>query len=1036
MWNFLWALFFTVASAVLNPFRAPDGPTGATEDDFSAGNADEGTRVPKAYGSPWMPPKSHWDGHFRREQVTEDGPRRYGLFGPKAKIPQGFRYFLGVHNIVCSAFDSIIALKFDGKIGWRGNVAGGGQIRVNKEHLFGGLEPGRGGGVSGRIDVLDGNPNQQRNDYLMSAPAMGTDVIPAFRRVGSLVWRHFYWGASEFFRSPLVKPVAINVHGGNWYPEKARINPHFSTENNSIYIALDVSPSMDGFRLQSAKIAIGEFLRSMKGTRNNVMIVAWSGVVDASMQRLRCDDEDYDALATFVDGLTVGDDTRFDAGVELAPAFFDAAEGGSTSISIDGYLGQAISGELFGIGRAQEVPRRVVLFLTDGGTQQFSADLAVATLDSIAGVETYCFNVDHPDTFYTAQLDNTPQDGIPILSGTNANAIKDALSGAFLNHVDMNAAHIYRDVLIDETSGGDGDYSKAGASFTPAADLFYDEGFGLTIQWGSQTNDEFQQELGRHVDANVYRDRQTGLWEINPIRDNFDTDDLYIFGDGGIGIESWSDANKPEQLELPTSVTVSYIERETGVEGAVTLHNGDALRINKGVVRLDEVPVYRGISLRSLATRVCERDLRARTLPLRSGAFYPLYLPIDINLGTPIIVADPTMWNDSFVARVTEIVDSDGRDNRVLVKFLEDKFGLPLEVLIEEEEISQPNLNAQPSDVRLVEEMPYRALTDLYGQTAVDVGLATSPGAGQFHATGQSPSETHEEIQVTTSEDGGTNWIDSHRVVFASVATLKTNLSRAADDRTADIEVLDSLGNVAVGSLCLIGSEYLRVDGMEVNGSLVTVTFGRGCLDTVPVEHVAESNVIFWEGATATDDSVYQAAEVLDVRLRPITSQDILQLDDAPNDQITFASRAIRPYPPGDFKVDGEYSDDRLFDGSADLTWSHRDRKQQTTGTPEDHSAGNIGPESGVTYQVRVKEYDNSDTLISTLIDTNVGSVTSHTVAPTPSAAASYLTFEVVSLRDGYESWQVPVIRMTAAVRTTESGIDRTTEAGSIRTLE
>nr|WP_255733146.1 vWA domain-containing protein [Ruegeria sp. Ofav3-42] len=900
---------------------------------------------------------------------------------------------------------------------------------MNKPTLFGGEE--REGGVSGAVDVLDGNPQQGRNNYLVR---LFGALIPAYRGVASLVFRRPYLGNNPYLKEIKVKAKCIAAHGDNWYPEKSHIRPSLFSENNSIYIAIDVSGSMNGGRLQNAKSAISAFLEGLKGSRNSVEIVAWSESVKASTRRLKAGDADYDALIAFVNGLTAEGGTNFDAAVSQAGGFFAAAE--SRTLSNSGYLGGGISQALTGTGPVTEVPRRVVLFLTDGAPSNIgSADDAAATLAAIGGVETYAFNIDTPDTTYTAKLDNTSSDGVPVVSGGNPSAIKDALSGAFLSHVDMNPSHILRDLIVDTSSGGSGSAADIGDSFRAVADTLYDEGFGLSIVWDAdKTRDDFKQEIERHIDGYVYVDRQTGKWEIKLVRDDFDVENLPRFGDGGIGIVEWLEASTPEQWELPNQITVRYSKRSSGDYGSVTLTNLAALRAT-GVINNEEVD-YPGISEYGVGSRVCQRDLVARTTPLMTGAFWAKYLPADLNIGSEIVVADAAMGIKPTVIRITHTEDSDGRDNRVLVRFAQDKSAIVNEALVADEEEVFVETRALPSSPRFVEEMPYYVLVGEFGQSDIDGELEREPDLGQFHATCKRPSGNHVDAQVTVSSDNGANWIDAHQIDFAPVATLQTSLSRAADDLTADIDAVDGLGGIEAGSLCQIGSEYLRVDKFEVNGQLVTVTFGRACLDTVPEQHAAGQKVIFWDGVAESDDTRFLASEIIDIRLRPQTSTDVLEIDDAETDQVTFASRAIRPYPPGKFTADGEYTDGRLFGGSVDLAWAHRDRTAQTTGDPEDHTHGNIGPEAGVTYQVRVREYTSANALISTLIDINVGSATSQTVAPEPSASAAYLTFEVASQRGSYESWQVPKIKMKTTARTTEGGADRTTEGGQKRSLE
>ena len=128
-------------------------------------------------------------------------------------------------------------------------------------------------------------------------------------------------------------------------------------------------------------------------------------------------------------------------------------------------------------------------------------------------------------------------------------------------------------------------------------------------------------------------------------------------------------------------------------------------------------------------------------------------------------------------------------------------------------------------------------------------------------------------------------------------------------------------------------------------------------------------------------------------------------------------SRAVRPYPPGDLKVDGvSYPEgdsdgvtDPGYDGVNELTWSHRDRLQQTDGNLYDYTEGNIGPEDGTTYLLQAEGYNSTGASTGVFIDKNVGLVTSYEFGsddPEPPVGTAQVVVRVYSVRDGYRSWQ------------------------------
>lgn len=138
--------------------------------------------------------------------------------GSSKKVTIGYKYYLGMHMILCHGpVDSITKIVAGEKEAWTGNVTTNQQIIVNNPELYGGEK--KEGGVSGKVDFMMGGPTQAKNDYLIAQ--LGS-VIPAFRGVVSAVLRCCYVAAM----SPYVKPWAFLVKrcpARTWYPATAEI---------------------------------------------------------------------------------------------------------------------------------------------------------------------------------------------------------------------------------------------------------------------------------------------------------------------------------------------------------------------------------------------------------------------------------------------------------------------------------------------------------------------------------------------------------------------------------------------------------------------------------------------------------------------------------------------------------------------------------------------------------------------------------------------------------------------------------------------
>lgn len=194
----------------------------------------------------------------------------------------------------------------------------------------------------------------------------------------------------------------------------------------ALYIALDSSGSMGEMtgngktRWENARSAVVTFLEALREAtgRVDIQLVLWGGqtaneFARSSIVRRSATSSDIDALIAFMPSTTIGYGTAFRAAVADAPAFFDDSPP-----------------EL----------RRVSMFITDGEPSYWdgstwvtgeaanaNATLAGATLLDIENLSAYAFNIDLENTEQTAKLDNTAWDGVPVLDGSDPDALASIL---------------------------------------------------------------------------------------------------------------------------------------------------------------------------------------------------------------------------------------------------------------------------------------------------------------------------------------------------------------------------------------------------------------------------------------------------------------------------------------------------------------------------------------------------------------------------------------------------------------------------------
>ncbi len=923
--------------------------------------------------------------------------------GGSKKQTIGYNYFLGMHLVLARQIDALLQIKMASKPAWRGVLANGRGV-VHQPELFGGQK--REGGFSGAFDLLDGDNAQPINDYLQSQHGA---LTTAYRGVASLVFRRPNIGANSA-RLPDMEFKLCNfagIHRG-WEVPTALINAEASGGGAAIYITFDTTMSMgENNKLETAKTALAALMRSLKGTSNSVRLVAFSNVIHDAIERFECTDANYEELALWMEAyteLSFGGDWTL--AVASAPAFF------ATDASIPRNLGTGVLGSpgLFGLGTgsaSSEARRKIVIFISDGGPTPSTVAPAAATLNSIPNVEVFCINIQDPDISYALVLDNTPSDGVPVVGSGDPYFLLSALSGATLMWADMNPAHIIRCLWTDPMRGGVAQESEIGDSFVEAANLFYAERFGLSVPFrGADLVESDRLEVERHADAVSYRSRRTGKIELKVIRNDYDPEDLPVL-DSSIILE-WSGLEKATRSETPNQLTVVYTKRDNGETASITNTNIAGVR-RAGRVIPGEPVEYPFCTVASLAKRLCLRDLSVQDRPLLSGTLRLAYLPQELEIGEPFIINEPILGINNVIVRVLNSQEGDGTDNSVLISVTEDRYAMPL--LSDGEgtiPTTLPTPRAEPSPFRVVQETPYYLMVLDQTQAEVDSALVDEPDLGTLLATGTKSTPAH--LNITVANDLGAGYEAAGDVNFSpSIVTLSA-LSSEADDVVVTVPLSSELNGILPNSLAVIGTEIIRIDDFTDNGSNIDITIGRGCLDTVPVAHAIDARIVFIQNVDPLDTQ-YISGDVLSVKLLTNLNSEKLSLFSAPVDTVTMASRAIRPYPPGRFKLSGSYEQNRLV-GDVVLSWVHRDRTMQTTLVPEDHDDAGIGPEVGVTYRVTVTALDALGDEISTVTDVNVGSTTTYDWNDTtalPSATVK-LRFAVASVRGGYESWQKPSI--------------------------
>lgn len=573
-------------------------------------------------------------------------------------------------------------------------------------------------------------------------------------------------------------------------------------------------------------------------------------------------------------------------------------------------------------------------------------------------------------------------------------------AGEWMNYIKniqaMNGAHILYEAATNAEWGRGLDPSVLNLdSYRVAADTLFNEGFGLCLRW-SRTDQvsSLVQSVLDHIGGAQYLDRTTGLITLRLIREDYDVNALPLFTpDSGL-ISILEDTNSSADI-APNEIVVKWHDPITDSDGQVREQNLASIQSQQSVN--SQSREYLGLPTSALARRVALRDLRSTAGGLKR---YKVQLdrrarslaPADV-----FRVSDPARGISNIVLRVGDVDDGRQTEGVITISGVQDVFGLPASGFTEEQNSgwTPPDSTARPVQAARLLEIPYRDLVRAVGAAEASVRPVD---ACHLAAVALRPTTTSLAYVLESRPDGADKYITAGTGSWAPTGTVVGTLSRTAT--TVALDWAFNLAAVEIGGEALIDDEIVRVDAVDLETN--TITIARGCVDTIPQLHAAGARVWFVEGDTAGDRTEYLPFETVFAKLLTRTSSQQLDPAFAPEMSIVMAQRQGRPYVCGNVKVNGQ-AWFNVVPTSADwvVTWSHRDRITQQDQLV-DHTAADIGPETGVTYTARV--YNALGTLVRTYSGISANSWSYPRTTQQADGLTGMFTVVLLAVRGGLES--------------------------------
>lgn len=522
---------------------------------------------------------------------------------------------------------------------------------------------------------------------------------------------------------------------------------------------------------------------------------------------------------------------------------------------------------------------------------------------------------------------------------------------------DMNPAHIIRECLTDPDWGmGYPESDMDDAFFTAAADTLYSEGMGISLLWDkSKDLSDFVEDILKHIQGSLYISRSTGKFVLKLTRADYSIGSLITLNEDSIN--KITDFKRSSVGELINSVTVIYWDASTGNDGSVTVQ--DIALISQQQAVISTKKQYPGFTTGANAVRAASTELKALSTPLASATIYATRKAASLNIGDCFILEWPRYGVVQVVCRVTSVELGSLDSNIVKLSVIEDVFAQVSAVYAAPPQSGWVNPNSAPAPCpyHCLIEAPYWELMQWMGETQAKA-LPTT--AAYFAITGVRPTSDARNAKIY-SDFTGSGFEDRGVVNFCPTAVVAVDISY-----TATVLPLSSgvdIDLVKTKTYAVMGGEIIYITAISSS----SMTVGRGCLDTVPLEHAAGVRVFFADEMFSSDSVEYATGEICRNKLLPTTGKGVLAIASATDQTSTAVGRAAKPYPPQQFRINGvPYPSAFRFDTELVVNWAHRDRLQQTA-TIIDTLFGSIGPEAGTTYTIEI--LNNSDSQIFSSTD-------------------------------------------------------------------
>ncbi|MCU4601853.1 phage tail protein [Acinetobacter ursingii] len=515
----------------------------------------------------------------------------------------------------------------------------------------------------------------------------------------------------------------------------------------------------------------------------------------------------------------------------------------------------------------------------------------------------------------------------------------------------MNAAHILYEAQTNRIWGRGFSASQLDLdSFKSVADQLYSEKFGICLAWRRQENlNEFIQQIINQIGAAMFVDRTTGLWKLVLIRDNYNTANLQSY-DYSNGLLSVDDDNNSATDVVTNLVFVTYRDPITNQDLQIRAENLAAIQKHGAI---QESKSYAGIPTANLAGRLAARDMKIAQSSLKRFKLNFDRRAYLIQPASVFKVSIPERGIDSIVVRAVRVEHDTVTNGKISVTVVQDIFGLPATNYIKE----QPNLWQPPSSqpLPIVNQILYEVpFAELLSEFTVQQ-LQQMSDQGYVGVVAEQPGSLQLDFSILGKAQAETAFENLGSGDFSFVSGITAAIPQTANAVTCILTKTIS-SNIQVGDRAFIDNEIVRIESIDRNNN--SLTLARGCIDTVPMLHAATATIKFYSNVSNVADRLFSNGQSLNFKLITRTAQGELNPVLATQMNLVMQQRQAKPYPAGDFRINGQYFPPQTSTSDVSLSWSHRNRLMQTGKIPSFIDVTESA-ETDTTYNLRIFDIEN-----------------------------------------------------------------------------